>query len=582
MGSHSNVRLASSEATNSGLRSNLPRCKDEADAASDDHASIAALDSEATRLDDPAVPQKWNDFRHAHIWLIALGYAALRLFLIPTGADLTNAFSHDSAYIAIVARNVLAGRGLVNDASWLVFLNPRALPMPFHNANPLYVLMTAGAALFAHKDIPQAGIAISALANAGLVLALVALLGRFVESKRLAVTLAFAVALFPPVFAESLQMLPDALCLALSVAFVAALVREEWRWSAPTAGVFLGLAWLTRSSAVVLVPSACVYVMLTSRPRRAVLRLAIVGFTASLVVMPWLAYTAVVWGNPFRSDAGYYLVQDLASKDLGYSVLRYWHSPQPPPHLVSIIENSPGAFLRWISRGELRVIVELGRAWSSSSWIIASELAVILGIASFSSTRALRQPIWVAGVVYTVIMSGIVAIRPMTIEVRYLLLVSVLAGLVMALTTLQLIRQVNRRRHHIEIAIAAVALAYWLVTVPSVDVHKLLHAYETSSERVEERLRAVQARALTNGPLVVAEPYFQVWDAGGQALSIPYSDDEFLVGYMRRFRARYVLLTDAEVNFWRPGWKQLGGRPAGLHSVARVAHANLFELGTTP
>ena len=47
-------------------------------------------------------------------------YAVLRIALIPSAADVTKSFSHDSAYIAIVARNLLAGRGLVNDAAYRI------------------------------------------------------------------------------------------------------------------------------------------------------------------------------------------------------------------------------------------------------------------------------------------------------------------------------------------------------------------------------------------------------------------------------------------------------------------------------
>src|SRR5207302_1604743 len=81
------------------------------------------------------------------VWAIVAIYIGVRLSLLPADASASWGFTHDSAYIGIVARNVIAGLGLVNQAHWLVFLAPDSLPMPFHNANPLYPLAVAGSAL---------------------------------------------------------------------------------------------------------------------------------------------------------------------------------------------------------------------------------------------------------------------------------------------------------------------------------------------------------------------------------------------------------------------------------------------------
>src|SRR5712664_592271 len=70
-------------------------------------------------------------------------YILLRIVTIPAHPESTNGFWHDSAYLTIIARNLLAGRGYVNDAHWLVFLNPDTLPMPYHNGNPLYPTLMA-------------------------------------------------------------------------------------------------------------------------------------------------------------------------------------------------------------------------------------------------------------------------------------------------------------------------------------------------------------------------------------------------------------------------------------------------------
>ena len=92
----------------------------------------------------------------------------------------------------------------------------------------------------------------------------------------------------------------------------------------------------------------------------------------------------------------------------------------------------------------------------------------------------------------------------------------------------------------------------------------------------------VQVRDLTpTGPVVVESPYFYSYDTHQQALSIPDSDDRFLMGYMKRYGARAVLLSDAELAFWRPEWSK-GQLPGELRVVTRFPNATLFGLVSPP
>ena len=80
-------------------------------------------------------------------WAPVLGlvgcWAIIRIAFAFVQTDAQIAFGHDSAYLWIVARNVWLGLGFVNDAHWLVFLHPETLPVPFHNAAPLFSWLTA-------------------------------------------------------------------------------------------------------------------------------------------------------------------------------------------------------------------------------------------------------------------------------------------------------------------------------------------------------------------------------------------------------------------------------------------------------
>ena len=174
----------------------------------------------------------------------ALALLALRLVLLGFNTSLSRAFSHDSAYIAIVARNLLNGKGWVNDASWLVFLHPARLPMPYHNANPLYPLLTALAARAFDIQIVSAGLLVSALANVLLLPAAFYLVSYWVKDTSTALLISLAVTIFPPLWEDSLRMLPDALHLTLLIGGIAFFVRAEKWMLCAAAGVFFGSAWL--------------------------------------------------------------------------------------------------------------------------------------------------------------------------------------------------------------------------------------------------------------------------------------------------------------------------------------------------
>ncbi len=512
-------------------------------------------------------------------------YAVLRIALIPSAADVTRSFSHDSAYIAIVTRNVLAGRGLVNDASWLVFLNPPSLPMPFHNANPLYILVTAAVAWLTNADVVRAGLIVSAVSSALLIGAVVWLVSSF-TTRRVALIAAVGTAFFPTVYQLSLSMLPDALCLALSVAFVAAFVRDEQRWTWIAAGVLFGLAWLTRSSSSLLLPAAFVYGVLAWGVRRTVIRCVGVGVATFVVVSPWLWHSYQVWHNALRSDASYYLIQDIVVDKLGphtdAALLRYWHGTVVPPSMGAVVALDPVWFVRWVAVGAVQVVLALGSAWAASSILTASLIALLFAAALLEAPKHWRRPEWIAAAVYAATTVGIFAIRPRSVEVRYLALLSILGAIVFMAVTVRAVTDLRQGRRGTAPVVAAAGLLFWLAVVPIADVSLSRLMRRPNAERVAQRAMHLRMRDLTPaGPVVVESPYFYSYDTQRQALSMPDSDDRFLMSYMNRYGARAVLLTDAELAFWRPAWSR-GQLPGELHVVERFPSASLFGLVSPP
>lgn len=511
-----------------------------------------------------------------------LVYVVLRIALIPSAADVTRSLSHDGAYIAIVARNLLAGRGLVNDAIWLVFLEPAALPMPFHNANPLYVLATAGVGAVNGGDVVHAGLVVSVLSSALLVLAVTWLVSYF-TTRRVALAVAVMAALFPPIYQLSLAMLPDALCLALSVAFLAAFVRIDTRWTWLVAGALFGLAWLTRSSATLLLPAAFVYGVLTWGWRRTVIRGAGVGVATLVVVSPWLWHSYTVWGKPLRSDSSFYLLQDIAALKFGGTgqdaLLRYWHGTTPPPTTRGLLRDDPVWLVEWVLLGIPRVLVVLLTEWTSSMRVAAIALAALMAAAISQLRGVWRRPEWIACALLAAAPIGVFAIRSWSVEVRYLALVSLLAAIVLALIVIRALHDVRRGKRGLAMAVAVVGVVFWAVLVPTADVARTRFMRAPRPERVQQQAINRQARDLVGpAPVVVGtSPYYYSYDTRGQALSIPYSDDTYLVRYMNRFGARHILLSDAEMTLWRPEWSP-ARLPAELRVAGRLTGASLLEM----
>lgn len=542
------------------------------------------LPSDTARLASRGRPESLAAWRSGGIVFV---YALLRVVLVPHNADLSVGFSHDSAYIATAARNVIAGRGLVNDAHWLVFLQPRRLPMPFHNANPLYPLSIAGLAAISGTSVARAGLFVSALASVVLVSAVIFLINGFVQDWRHRLTVAFAVAMFPPLFESSLAILPDMLCLALSVASTAAFVRSNSWVGFSLAGVLFGLAWLARSSAVLLIPAILVYAVLALGWRRGLMSCLVAGAAAAVVASPWLWFTAKQWGSPLRSDAYYYLIQDYEARTIGSGVVpetlvRYWHSPNPPPPFSSILAHEPLTLTLWLLRGIPRVILSVGAAWTWASPAVAVASAILLLFLLTTRWRVLlKTPALIALAVYSLTLLLVLGLRPFSVEIRYGSLLTASYATVLVLTTMDACRRCVDKRGTIWAAAAlGSGLFLWLLAVPAQDYSRWITLTGPSAVRLTTRALDLWARRFAGpGPVVVGDyPYFFSYDTGGRALSIPEADDQYLIAYMRRYGAQHVLLTDQESAFWRPQWTRPNGVPAAFRVVARHDHASLYEL----
>ena len=481
-------------------------------------------------------------------WLLLSLWASLRLALIPSDAAITPGFSHDSAYLSIVARNLQAGLGYVNDAHWLLFLNPPRLPMPYHNANPLYPSLSAGVAWLAHTDTARGGAIVSALSNVLLAFSAFWLVRRLWKSFWLGVAAAAAVALWPSNFRDSFAILPDALAAACAITAVAIALHGGGWWRYAVAGVWLGAAWLARSSALLVLPGLALWIYFQDRKRLA-LNLGCLLAGAGLAASPWLVRTARVRGSPFASDNEFYWLQEYHAHKAHSAVDQYWRSLTPPPGLGEIVRTEPLEFVTFLARGVPAYIYMLLAEAADWSKLAAAALLTAAALAlSELNRRAIRSPAFAAAAV-TVILSLVSLLpRPNTVEIRYLAAANTLLaiGMVFPFSPAASGRLAVWGRSLLIVCVLVFA-------VPQ-DLRVLRMAWpDPQAADYKATVLAASSRVNPGGPVITDSPYFYTYFTGLPAISPPYPSKRELLEIMRRYGARYVLLPRARLDYYYPG-----------------------------
>jgi 4-amino-4-deoxy-L-arabinose transferase-like glycosyltransferase len=521
------------------------------------------------------------------VWVFGLFllYAIVRVALLPSEPSVAAGFGHDSAYLAMVADNIMSGKGLVLDALWLVYLQPVQLPLPYHNANPLFPVLNAAFSSIFQTDVIRTSFILAALASVLLWAALTWLLRYFLPNKpNLALAAAFAAILFPEPWASSWNALTDEVWCALMVAFLAAFVRSERKGMAALAGALWGLAWLTRSLATLVIPAVLVWALMVYGFRKAVSRTALMAVVALLVCAPWLIHTTKTWGSPLRSDSGYMLSTHAyyAWTFNPFSHVRAWHSPTPPLSFGELIRKYPREVaMRWVKNlvpaARIMVSGSVGRSIPCLALLLIVTLLV-----GFRERRAFLSVEGAACLVYFLTFFGALSISGPFMEPRYFILGYVLFASWLFSRLLQLGASVaSGNREPPAMAAVAVAVCYGVFFLLPID-------YEVARrgrcpdlvENVpyQRAARMFNERIIHGKPVIVGDhPYLYSIYTGGQALSIPESDDKYLVRYMRKYGARHILLSEEERAFWRPGWAD--SLPEDIELVDQADGYFLYELG---
>jgi hypothetical protein len=483
-------------------------------------------------------------------WSLLGAWLALRLLLIPADPATTGEFSHDSAYLSIVARNLETTHRYINDAHWLLFLHPPELPMPYHNANPLYPTLSAMVSTITGVDPATAGALVSAASSALLALAVFSLALRFSKDFWFSMLAAAAAVLWPGNFRESFTILPDALStsLAASAFAVAAHAHRSRTWF--LCGVLLGLSWLTRSSALLVLPGIVVWMFLQDRtrwPRHLTWMLA----ASVLTVSPWLVRNAQVRGSPFASDESYYWLQEYHAQQSHRTVDQYWRSLDPPPTFGQILRTEAPDFAVFLVKSVPRFVRLFAGAFSDWSHIAAAAILAAIGLAAalLPWRAVVSSPIFVAGALTVALSTAALIPRPETTEVRYwsvsnlFLLMALLAPFAW-----------RTQRLWGRVALAACLLVFAAIE----DVNTVRSRLTPGSGPSAYRERALAALPYldTKDPVIAFDPYLFTYFTGRPAISPPYPAKTELLKIMQQYGARFVLLSNDQLDYLYPGAPQ--------------------------
>lgn len=478
------------------------------------------------------------------VWTLVAAYVLLRLLLIPPDPSVAGRFSHDSGYISIVARNFAAGRGLVNDAYWLMFINPPTLPMAFHNANPLYIIATAQVSSWFHCTTPYAASVVSVLSNGLLGIGVFLLVWRFLPNVWPAAVAAASAMIFPPSWSDSFTVASDALATGLLFCAIAAWVWAEGPLHWLGVGLLFGLAWLTRSTATLILPGLLCWVLLRKGARYTLVAAGLAGVAALLVASPWLYHTAMVRGSPFASDSGYYWLQDYFAAVRRCTVDQYWRSMITPPGIGEVIGHDPFGLVRQTVKGIPRTLYywAAGLADWNKPWLLLLGAALAAGM--WRARAWLRSPEGAACALILLANLLSVAVRGESTEVRYYAPVNTLLAVLLVVPLFS-------RPGWLAIPLVAwagLALLPQLYAVAQ-------HARTAVPAKVEYRQMALKVAAtMSPGEAVVTEtPYLFTYYTHRSAISPPFPGKRELLDVMTRFRANTLLLPVASLDYFYPG-----------------------------
>ncbi len=349
-------------------------------------------------------------------------------------------------------------------------------------------------------------------------------------------------------------------------------LRTEDKWSTVAAGACLGISWLARSSATLMILPLAWWLFRRRRDRMRALLLLALSFI--VVISPWLWHSLWrVWGSPLRSDASYYLFQDYyANASFGGDVDRYWRSLDPPPGLGEILRHDMKGFVSlYVHNVGYMAYIVMAEVSEWSKFAAALYIAMA-GLAAFQTRQLWNRAEMQAGALLLLLTVGTLNIRAHSFEVRYL-------GPALVLVLLWLLAPVAGligRRPAGATAWSAAILGLAFVAMAAIQDKGLFHNRTSPSRqvRVRDEDRQLQREIAGEDRVLVPDPYFYTLFTGRSALSPPTSNKSRLLHFMNYYSARYLAVPSARLVYYYPLYDSFEPE---LRFVRTVGSLSVFE-----
>jgi 4-amino-4-deoxy-L-arabinose transferase-like glycosyltransferase len=222
--------------------------------------------------------------------------------------------------------------------------------LPYKRA-PLYPLFIAGGVWLSGPDLQAIGFLQHALG--ALSAALTFRIGRLLFGRLAGLAAGLLVALSGPLIIYEHYLVAEPLFIVLLLGFTLSVVRGvrapdgSWRWFV-LSGLLLGMAGLTRSVGVAILPAVPPALLLALRwPRAVVSSLAVLaGFL--VVIAPWMARNYVEFGAfEIAGGSGQHLVERISRHDEGFTIPS---SDSPSPYADPVRTEARALILRQMDR----------------------------------------------------------------------------------------------------------------------------------------------------------------------------------------------------------------------------------------
>ncbi|HKQ57508.1 MAG TPA: glycosyltransferase family 39 protein [Candidatus Eisenbacteria bacterium] len=392
---------------------------------------------------------------------------------------------------------------------------------------------------------------------------------------RLALFAALFITVNPYFFRYGYSVTTDALALALSAACLYLLFVRAGPRSAALAGLIGAAAFLTRYTAIVLLPVGVLTAAFGGRlvDARSSRRAEALAFAGAFVIPvgAWLAWS-LGHGAGFGFQLHHNLAYEVFARARGIGWDAYQRDLQPSfPTLWSVIARDPLAVARQIVVNVGAHLLQDGRVLLG--WPTA--VCVALGVLAAATSGALRRawPLAAAGVL------TFVAFVPVFYSERYsIALLPFYAGAAAAFFTSHRWASVPVGRV-VAVLLAAVPLGFSVAR--SVDLQKRV----LRQQPVEALAAADALRALARpGDRVIARKPHVAYLSGVDPVGFPFADSlPQLADYAREHKARWLMFGFPETEA-RPSFRYLLDSTVSVpgltaRAVTRPRPAVLYEIG---